>query len=361
MTTEKRRICIFIRSLLRGGAEKQSILLAACLKRFFDVHLVVLYPSEELLDFAKKRSVNPIQLQGPLLTRAVNFYLFLRKMHIDTLFCYLPSNNIVGGIIGKLAGVRTIFGGVRGAKIKDSKMKMQAQKFVCNHISDKFIANSEAARRAYVNYGYMASKVVVIPNMIDMYGMQTRLVNRNWDVPITIASVGRFVEEKDYSTALKALQIVQSHIPKDEFRYRIVGYGPLRCEVEEEINHRCLQDCVEIINGEVEGAVDRCLETADIFLITSKFEGMPNAVMEAMLYGLPVVATDVGDVRKLVISGETGFVCEVGDYRNISEKLLSLIGDREIRRKMGEMGCKNLKQEFSVERVGSTYMSLLTY
>jgi len=89
---------------LRGGAEKQSILLAAYLNKFFDVHLVVLYPSTELLDFARDRSVDVIQLRGPLLLRAGKFFLLLKRIHVDALFCYLPSNNIIGGLVGKAGG-----------------------------------------------------------------------------------------------------------------------------------------------------------------------------------------------------------------------------------------------------------------
>lgn len=146
VSTEKANICLFIRSLLRGGAEKQSILLAAYLRRFFDVHLVVLHPSTELLAFARDRSVNVIQLRGPLLLRIGKFYLFLKRKHIDTLFCYLPSNNIIGGLVGKAAGVKMIFGGLRGAKQKESRTKMALQKFVCNHISDVFIMTPHLAQ-----------------------------------------------------------------------------------------------------------------------------------------------------------------------------------------------------------------------
>jgi len=359
VSNEKSNICIFIRSLLRGGAEKQSILLADYLSKFFEVHLVVLYPSSELLDFARDRSVDVIQLRGPLLLRIGKFFLFLKRKHIDILFCYLPSNNIIGGLVGKAAGVKTVFGGLRGAKLKESAVKMALQKFVCNHISDVFIANNEAARKTYVAYGYKASKVMVIPNMIDMNGVPERAANREEDVPVTVVSVGRFVDEKDYSTALKAMQIVINRFQSGKVKYLIVGYGPLKGKIEEEVKTRDLQDYVEIIDGQVEGAVGQSLEIADIFLITSKFEGMPNAVMEAMMHAIPVVATDAGDMRKLVVSGENGFVCRVGAYEDISKKLLYLIENDESRQKMGTKSYGRIRKKFSMERVGGMYLELL--
>ena len=275
------------------------------------------------------------------------------------MFCYLPSNNVIGGLIGKLAGVKQIFGGIRGSKIKSSKMKMLLQKIVCNRISDKFIANSGAARDNYINYGYRPSKILVVPNMIDVDAIEERSRSGRKKMPIKVLSVGRFVDEKDYDTALKAIELLKEQAESGKLEFIIVGYGPLKVDIIKEIKKKGLEKYVEIIDGQKPGIVERFLQNSDIFLITSKHEGMPNSVMEAMLHGLPVVGTNAGDIGKLVVSGKNGFLCRIGDYRDISRNLLRLIKSEKLREEMGIESYYILKKHFSLQKIGVIYIELL--
>ena len=84
--------------------------------------------------------------------------------------------------------------------------------------------------------------------------------------------------------------------------------------------------------------VDRILRAADVFVLPSEFEGMPRTVAEAMMTGLPVVATKIRGTREQVVDGETGFLVPVGDVDSLAERLARLAADPALRARMGAAG-----------------------
>ena len=144
-----KKIAIFIRSLHKGGAEKQSILLAKTLSDFYKTFLIIFFNEGGFIQLARKHNVNLIPLEGNFLKKVYKLYNFLRKENIHALFNYLPINNVIGTIIGKLAGVHLIYGGIWTTEIKSSKLKMNLQKYLCNLFSTKIISNSYKFSRPY--------------------------------------------------------------------------------------------------------------------------------------------------------------------------------------------------------------------
>ena len=94
-----------------------------------------------------------------------------------------------------------------------------------------------------------------------------------------------------------------------------------------------------------------------MFVLTSRSEGMPNAVMEAMGTGLPCVVTDAGDSRELVSDGETGFVAPVGDEKKIADCILALLNNEALRITMGQNGRKRI-EAFDTKHMVEKYREL---
>lgn len=92
------------------------------------------------------------------------------------------------------------------------------------------------------------------------------------------------------------------------------------------------------------------ISSCDVVLLTSEHEGMPNAVLEAMALGVPVVATRAGGIPEAVIDGVTGVLCEIGDVSGLSAALSMLASDEELRVRLGDAGRDRVIGEFSVER-----------
>ena len=118
-----------------------------------------------------------------------------------------------------------------------------------------------------------------------------------------------------------------------------------------------LEDVVALLGERPDASA--LLAGFDVFVLTSRSEGLPNTVMEAMAAGLPCVCTDVGGCRELVQHGVTGYLVSPGDARALSARILELAGDRRTRARFGEAGRRRIENEFSVERLVTCTEGLL--
>jgi glycosyltransferase involved in cell wall biosynthesis len=97
------------------------------------------------------------------------------------------------------------------------------------------------------------------------------------------------------------------------------------------------------------------LNIMDIYVQPSHFEGVPNAVLEAMAVGLPVIATDVGGVSEIVVNGTTGILVPVGSEAALRRGIFELIGDFEKSNKMAAAGLERVHRLFSREKMVADY------
>jgi glycosyltransferase involved in cell wall biosynthesis len=171
---------------------------------------------------------------------------------------------------------------------------------------------------------------------------------------IKILSVGRFTYQKDYYTALKTISLLQNKCGDRIIEYTIIGDG----ELEQQI-HTWIAD-LNVANVKVVKLPENIgtfFEDADIYFLSSLFEGLPNTIMEAMNYSLPVVSTDVSDVGYLVKEGINGFLSPAGDYNMLSDRLYLLVIDPAKRNEFGLQGHRILVKEFSENKYQDTYIN----
>ncbi len=339
-------VAIFILSLRKGGSEKQALLLSDYLNTKYKTHLIVFSKSKEIHPILSQLKIKPYYLTGNIFSKVISLFKFLRREKITHLFNYLPSNNIIGSLVGKVAGVKYIFGGIRGTKIK-SPGKMLLMKFVFNNVCTKVISNSNAAKNIYVKRGIIANKIIVIPNGVEI--PEKKLLNENKN-EINVLSVGRFIEEKDFGTAIDSIALVFDRLKSSNYKliYKIVGYGQLKEQLKSKIEDLNLKEIVHLYD-ETEN-INNFYQEADIYLSTSTHEGMSNTIMEALTYSMPVVTTNVGDSSSLVIDGYNGFLCQPKDLNKISESLYKLITDKSLRLEMSEKAYEHISSNFSVEK-----------
>ena len=125
-----------------------------------------------------------------------------------------------------------------------------------------------------------------------------------------VLAIGRLIEQKDHATLLRAFARVRDHHP--HARLAILGWGALEEQTRALVDELGLADDV-VLPGRVEPRA--WLERADVFAHTSRWEGFGIVLLEAMLAGLPIVATRVSAVPEIVADGETGLLVEAGDPR----------------------------------------------
>jgi len=159
-----------------------------------------------------------------------------------------------------------------------------------------------------------------------------------------IITVGELNANKNHIQVLKAL----SKLTKTNFHYLIVGNGESEQKLKKAVNELMLQDKVSFLGFRRD--VPELLTASDVFILTSRKEGLPKAVLEAMAIGLPIIATDVRGNRDLVKSGENGYLVPVDDVETTSQVIKKLISSPELRNSMQEKN-KEKARAYALDRI----------
>jgi len=171
------------------------------------------------------------------------------------------------------------------------------------------------------------------------------------DDEFTILMVSALVPVKDHGTALDALNRVAESIPR--CRLLIVGGGPLRGELESRAQSVADKLTVSFL-GRLHNPIG-ALHAADLFLSTSRYEQMSNALLEALACGLPIVATDVGDTARIVEHGRGGLIVPAGDVDAVGRAIVQCAADTVLRQRLGLYARQRVERDFRIEDTSSTY------
>jgi glycosyltransferase involved in cell wall biosynthesis len=166
---------------------------------------------------------------------------------------------------------------------------------------------------------------------------------------VRIVGVGSLVPVKRWDRLLRAAVVFKRL--GCNYLIQIAGDGCLRELLERQARELGITDCLEFI-GYTEN-ISGLLAEARFLVHTSDSEGYPNVVMEAMACGRAVVATDAGDIPSLVEDGKTGFVVPRGDETTLVARMMTLMTDYDLCRRMGEAGRAQAEQQFGLDRLVS--------
>jgi glycosyltransferase involved in cell wall biosynthesis len=192
-------------------------------------------------------------------------------------------------------------------------------------------------------------RTVVIPNAVDVSAAPQAQHDR---ATPRIVAVGRLKAPKDFLTLVRALSV----LPPGSFHARIVGEGPDRPELEQEILRLGLSRSVQLA-GECSD-VPELLARADVFVLSSESEGLPVSVLEAMAAGLPVVASRVGGVPEAVLDGRTGLLVRPRDPAELAAALGRLVAEPTLRRRLGAAGRARAEERFDLEPFRRAHLEL---
>jgi glycosyltransferase involved in cell wall biosynthesis len=213
------------------------------------------------------------------------------------------------------------------------------------------VANSTGLRDLATAFD-PAINIPIIPNGVDPEKFSQ--VKHDWTQP-RILSVGRVVYQKGYDLALLAL----AGLKDLEWEWRIAGDGPQLPSLQNMIQDNELQERVSFLGWQTADQLKKQYAEANIFLFPSRHEGMPNAVLEAMASGLPVIATRISGNEELIADGETGALVPVGDVAALRETLRSFLTRPEMRERMGNAARPRVQQSFPWTHVAEGYQSIL--
>jgi glycosyltransferase involved in cell wall biosynthesis len=286
---------------------------------------------------------------------------FIRKRRPDVVQTWMYHADLLGGIAARAAGLVNIVWGIRTTDVAAGGGKLNiCLRAVCARLSTLIpkviVCAAEAARGLHVNVGYDGERMAVVPNGLDLSHFCARDSERKslrhqcgfTDADIVIGMLGRFNPAKDPENFIIAASLVAKSRPNT--RFLLVGRNMMSVNTE-------LAEWIEksgcpgkfVLLGERSDAA-ACLAAMDIFCLSSRTEGFPNVLAEAMAMQLPCVTTDVGDAALLLGNPESVVPKENPRALAIAiEALVSLSEDQ--RRRLGAQAALRISSEFSIERM----------
>lgn len=285
----------------------------------------------------------------------------IRRSKPDGLVTFMLQANVLGRLAGLwtrtpvVSSIRnTRFGGRSrlGQVVGDILERTTAR------LAASIVINSEYAARELADRGVTTgANVIVIPNGVLLPANFPKVKSADADRPFTWLAVGRLVPQKNYQALVEGFQRVVAIHP--EVRLMVAGEGSERPRIEAAIAQLKLDENI-ILLGE-RSDVPALLGSADAFILASGWEGMPNAVMEAMAHGLPTVATPVGGVPELIVDGETGWIAEGTDAAALSEAMLRVMSlDARQRASVAAKGSETIRAKFSMQKLVESWARVIT-
>jgi N-acetyl-alpha-D-glucosaminyl L-malate synthase BshA len=225
-------------------------------------------------------------------------------------------------------------------------------------VSDAITAVSSFLRRQTLEAFKIDRPIDVIHNFVDcneFRPVRDEAVRRRYapDDKKVLIHVSNFRKVKNIPTVVDVFSKVRERIP---CRLLLVGDGPELEPVEKMVAERCLSEDV-IFLGDQEFIAD-ILPVGDVFLLPSEHESFGLAALEAMSCGVPVVTSNIGGLREVVVDGETGFLCDPHDDKGMSEVVLRLLRDEPWRKNMGFKARERVQKYFGRDKIVGEYITL---
>lgn len=370
---EVHRILLFGSQITTGGAQRVLLDQAEGFhSRGFAVSAAFYYDKDGLLPVWRRKYPFPITVLSvyrkgagirnlaALPAAIVRFRRLLREFRPDVLETFTHDANILGMIGAAGLGVPVRVAAHHGQFARLGKGTKALHRLIVNGpLTSVCVCVSERARNQAISEGIRADKLVVIENGV-------RPIPRDAAARVSLRSaldvrgkliltVGRLVPEKAQELLIDAIAAPPLSGLSESLKLAIAGEGPRRAFLAERIRERGVSDrCVLLGNRD---DVPALLNAADLFVLSSRTEGMPIAMMEAMSLGLPVIGTDLEGIRAL-IGEDAGRIVPVGDVDGLSEAIRWTISNADEATEMGERAAERIRGAFTLEASLTSYLGL---
>lgn len=279
----------------------------------------------------------------------------MKMAKIDILHTHNYASWIYGAVARRIAGC---IGHVHTehSNLPHNRMLALHGEYIASRLTDVVVADSNVVKSNLCNRtGIEDFRVQVIQNGIDIekfHPARDKGVESS-DRLTRIGIVARLVPVKNHDLLLRAFKKLKEKESGAATSLTIVGDGPLRADLEKLASQLGLMNFIEFMGSRRD--VPEILRDLDIFVLSSKSEGFSLTLLEAMASGLPVVSTDVGGNREIVVDSQTGFLVPPDNIDLFAKKLGRLTVDRALARQMGREGRKRVEEMFSLRRMVARY------
>lgn len=380
------RICHVITRLIIGGAQENTILTCRGLtERGHNVTLIAgpeTGPEGSLWEEAEnigcrllridalRRAVNPIR-DATALRRLCQAFATIQPDLVHT-------HSSKAGILGRLAAKRTsvpmVVHGIHGMSFNraQSYPKRAFFRFLERRSArwtDRFVCVADAMTDQAVQAGIAsADRFVTVRSGMETERFAPNATSRSqvrakWGVAdgeIVVGSIARLFDNKGYDEIIKAMPMALKENPR--LRFVWIGSGSRRAVYEWRLGAMGLIDRVHFAGLLTPELIGESICGLDMLVHASRWEGLPRAVVQALLCEVPAISFDNDGAPEVVLNNETGMLVPYGDIATLADSIVTLGGDAQLRRRLGQRGRALCLSEFDwrtmVDRIESLYREL---
>jgi len=348
-----KKVVFVIGCLGNGGAERVVTSISdGLIEKGFDVSILTFYKDSNEYKYSSK--INRINISNgdkkdynklSAFKRLKLIRKSIKQIKPDKIICFMPQSLIYVYYALYFSKYRKkiAFAVRSNPLISENKKITKLQMHIVKKIN-RIITQNQGQALCFSKQ--IQSKIVVIPN--PMYDELFEIQKKYCDKVEKIVSVGRLVEKKNYNLSIEAFYEIHKTNPK--IKYYIYGSGPDQEKLQQKINDLNLQENVILMGFENNRNI--IYPDKDIYLMTSKYEGMPNTLAEAMTIGLPSISTncDFGP-SDLIINDDMGILVNDYEVKTIVDSLNNMINNYDLFVKKAKYAKEILRQNYSYEKI----------
>jgi len=368
----RNKVLLMTPALNRGGEELSTINLARELagRGYEAVYMSSGGPLEDTLKRYGVRFIRAaVDGRGPvgILRGAYEIRKFLSREEVSIIHAQTPWPALMSRLAGSTLLRRPpVIWHDRGIRRGNYRLVSN----IANIFFDFVITNSDDEKRLLLGSGLRRSKVRRIHNGLKIeehaeIGRGRDDVRRELGAGEGVflaGAVGRLVEEKGFKWFIKAAAELKEKCPPGKVRFVLVGEGPVRKDLERRVHESNLEDCFIFLG--MRDDIPALIRAFDSMVVPSLFEPFGNVVLEAMLAGVPVIASRVGGIKEIINDGKDGLLIDPGDPAAIIRSIERVLADQTFCRTIKESGRQKVISYFNIKRtvdeIEEVYDHLLT-
>jgi glycosyltransferase involved in cell wall biosynthesis len=303
------------------------------------------------------------KLGGYLYILTLLWYLAHRRKHYDIIHVHgLNYHTFAAALAGRWFKRKTITKLANSGVASDITKMKTGQQLALSHLllpvaltCDRFIALTKTIVNELVGAGVPPDRILELVNGIDTEEIVARS-SYELHQPPRLIYIGRLHAQKGLDILLKAVGFLTEQELVDGFRLQLVGSGPLWNELHNLVDELGIGHHVQFL-----GQSDRVLELlqgSDIFILTSRAEGISNALLEAMTTGLPVIVSNVPGNMDVITHNKNGLLCSVEKPDSLSQAITTLLYSPDLRERLGKAARETIERRYDLGRIADRYIQL---
>jgi glycosyltransferase involved in cell wall biosynthesis len=348
------KICFVAGTLEHGGAERQLFYVLRELRKHGAALKVLCLDKGEFWEPAIRSLGIPLVWVGANRSRLARLLKVLKELHREPADILQSQHFFANGYVGLTARLLRLSG--IGAMRNEGNVELQRNGRIGGrlnlHLPAIIAANSKMAIDEVVARGLPRSRLFFFPNVVDTEPFKPGPDRGTGIEPIVLLASGRMVRQKRFDRMISIVGRLRNDLKLD-VRALIVGPAhdrKLRTELEcQAAQQGLIPDHVQFVDGVADMAPH--YRRAQVFVLTSDFEGTPNVLLEAMASSLPVVSTNVGGVPQIVQEGRTGLLKDRDDLEGLIMAVAALVRSPALRREMGRQAREYIERNHSLRRL----------